>query len=101
MKEPAHMPDAQPPRSSGEDSTFFKRVERLAERHQHDPGVFHRTRRPFTRLRDILGQIRAARPIGHPSHCQNSDCGKPLRDHYYRRADGYVLCETCFEKIGG
>ncbi len=101
MKEPAHMPDAQPPRSSGEDSTFFKRVERLAERHQHDPAVFHRTRRPFTRLRDILGQIRAARPIGHPSHCQNSDCGKPLRDHYYRRADGYVLCETCFEKIGG
>ncbi len=100
MKEPANTPEALPPRSLGEDSTFFKRVERLAEGLKRGRAVFHRTRRPFTRLQDVLGQIRAARPIGHPSHCHHAYCGKPLGDHYYRRPDGYVLCETCFEKIG-
>ena len=99
MKEPAKMPDGLPPRSSEADSTFFKRVERLADRLKRGRGVFHRTRRPFTRLEDVLGQIRAARLVGHPAQCQHADCGQPLGDHYYRRADGYVLCATCYEKV--
>ena len=60
MKEPANKPEALPPRSLGEDSTFFKRVERLAEGLKRGRAVFHRTRRPFTRLQDVLGQIRAS-----------------------------------------
>lgn len=93
------MPDARTTRSSGKEWMVFKRVERLAKEHEIHGSSFHRTRQPFTRLQDVLGQIRARRPITHPSHCQNAHCGKMLRDHYHRRADGFVLCKQCFEKL--
>ncbi len=99
VKKTPPTPNALPRHDSVGGSNFFKRVERLAEEHKREHGSFHRTRAPFTRLQDVLGQIRAERLVSHPSHCHNPDCGKPLSNHYYRRAGGYAICEDCFQSF--
>ncbi len=99
VKKTGTTPNTVPHHDSVGGSNFFKRVERLAEEHKGEHGSFHRTRGPFTRLQDVLARIRAKRLVSHPSHCHNPECGKPLRNHYYRRADGYAICEVCYKSL--
>jgi len=99
MKKSGTTPNTVPRHDSVEGSNFFKRVERLAEEHTREPGSFHRTRGPFTRLQDVLARIRVERLVSHPSHCHYPDCGKALSNHYYRRIDGYVICEICYTSL--
>ena len=99
MKKAGTTPNTVPRHDSVGGSNFFKRVERLAKEHKRESGSFHRTRGPFTRLQDVLARIRAERPVSHPSHCHNPDCGKPLSNHYYRRTDGYAICEICYTSL--
>ena len=79
--------------------SFFKQVEILADEQARSGALFHRTRRPFTRLQDILGQIREGRGKSHPAVCHKSECQKPIRERYFQRADGYVLCEQCYDAL--
>ena len=99
MKKTGTKPNTVPQNDSVGSSNFFEQVERLAEEHKRELGSFHCTRGPFTRLQDVLARIRAERPVSHPSRCHNSDCGKTLSDHYYRRTDGYAICEVCYKSL--
>ena len=76
-----------------------KNIETLAKESQRDSKVFHQTRPPFTRLRDILEPIQAERSPSHPSHCQATDCTQELDGQFFRRNDGYVLCPACYAQL--
>ncbi len=80
-------------------SKLFKRVEALARGTGRDSKTFHQTRPPFIRLQDVLGPIQAERAPIHPSHCHVLECGQALPEQFYRRADGFVMCPQCFEKM--
>ncbi len=81
------------------DTRLLKRVEGLVQEVGRDSQAFHQTRRPFTRLRDILGPIQAERAPFHPSHCHAVGYAHELGERFYRRADGYVLCANCFARV--
>ena len=55
-------------------------------------------RRPsFLRLQDVLSLIRPYQPTVGPVKCQDPLCQNSLGDHYFRRADGFTVCASCFE----
>lgn len=80
-----------------ESQTFLSRVNRLAK-NPPSQSSFHRTRQPFARLRDVVGNLRMDRGARHPSYCQGPDCAAPLTEGYHRRADGLTLCAACFQR---
>lgn len=92
----SHSPSGDP---GTPESSFLRGVFRLASRGNLDSDRFHRTRPPFTRLREVLTRIRAGRPPEHPARCQDPACQQPLAEHYYRRADGLALCPACFGRL--
>ncbi|MEK6525287.1 MAG: hypothetical protein AABZ22_00290, partial [Nitrospirota bacterium] len=92
------MDDPSRGRSCSPEATFLSGVHKLARSDSGGPSAFHRTRSPFTRLRDVLARMRSDHPPSHPSCCQDLTCGKPLSERYYRRADGLTLCGACFER---
>jgi hypothetical protein len=79
---------------------FVQGVDRLPETAGRD-AIFHQTRSPFTRLKEVMGRMRGDRQTPHPTLCQGPTCGAPLTDRYYRRADGLTLCASCFEGMEG
>lgn len=81
------------------DSRLREKVEGLAHENQRDSKDFHQTRPPFTRLRDILGPIQTERAPLHPSRCHSPGCVSELGGHFYKKADGTVLCVDCFTKM--
>ncbi len=97
-----HPPEQSEPRQADFlllDTRLLKRVEGLVQKVGRDSQAFHQTRRPFTRLQDILEPIQAERAPFHPSHCQATGCAHELGERFYRRADGYVLCADCFAHV--
>ncbi len=89
----AHRPSG---KSGTPESSFLRGVFHLASRESLDSARFHRTRPPFTRLREVLARLRGSQPPVHPAHCQDPSCQQALGEHFYRRADGLALCPACF-----
>lgn len=85
---PKHFPRQVEPQTSELviiDVRLRDKVEELAKESQRDSKDFHQTRRPFARLRDILGPIQTERAPLHPSRCQSPGCVNELGNAFIRR----------------
>lgn len=81
------------------DRRLREKVEELAKESRRDSKAFHQTRRPFMRLRDILGPIQAERALVHPSRCHAPGCVNELGERFYKKANGDVLCVDCYTRM--